>query len=76
VGVVVNVFEAGLVHVLMCVFGAVFVRVGMLVCDMVVLMRGVRMCMGHIAMVVFVRMGRVMGVLLGHGCCLLCEIRS
>jgi hypothetical protein len=43
---------------------------------MVVLMRGVRMCMGHIAMVVFVRMGRVMGVLLGHGYCLLCEIRS
>jgi hypothetical protein len=71
VGVVVNVFEAGLVYVLMRVLGAVFVRVGMLVCDMVVLMRGVCMCMGHIAMVVFVRMRRVMGVLLGHGCRLL-----
>jgi len=43
----------------------------MLVCDMVVLMRGVRMCMGHIAMLVFVRMRRVMSVLLGHGCRLL-----
>jgi hypothetical protein len=71
VGVAVNVFEAGLVHVLMRVFGAVFVRVGMLVCDMVVLMRGVRMCMGHVAMVVFVRVRRVMAVLLGHGCRLL-----
>jgi hypothetical protein len=75
VGVAVSVFEAGLVHVLMCVFGSVFVRVGMLVCDMVVRMRGVRMCMGHIAMVVFVRMRRVMGVLLGHGCRLLLRIR-
>jgi hypothetical protein len=71
VGVVVNVFEAGLVHVLMRVFGAVVVRVGMRVRDMVVLVRGVRMCMGHVAMVVFVRMRRVMGVLLGHGCRLL-----
>jgi hypothetical protein len=71
VGVVVNVFEAGLVHVLMRVFGAVVVRVGMLVRDMVVLVRGVRMRMSHVAMVVFVRMRRVMGVLLGHGCRLL-----
>jgi hypothetical protein len=71
VGVVVNVFEAGLVHVLMRVFGAVVVRVGMLVRDMVVLVRGVRMRMGQVAMVVFVRMRRVMGVLLGHGCRLL-----
>jgi hypothetical protein len=77
VGVAVNVFEAGLVHVLMRVFGAVFVRVGMLVCDMVVLMRGVRMCMGHIAMVVLVRMRAVMAVLVCHSCRLLvssCEM--
>ena len=62
-----NVFEAGLVHVLMRVFGPVVVRVGMFVCHVVVLMRGVRMCMGHIAMVVFVRMRCFMGVLFGHG---------
>jgi hypothetical protein len=29
-------------------------------------MRGVRMCVGLFAMLVFVRMRRVMGVLLGH----------
>jgi len=67
----VNVFEARLVHVLVGVLGSVFVGVRVLVRHMVVLMRGVRMCMGHIAMVVFVRMRRVMGVLLGHGCRLL-----
>lgn len=58
---------------LMCVFRAVFVHVGMLVCDMVVLVRGVRMCMGHIAVFVLVRMRRGMGVLLGHGCPLSCN---
>lgn len=67
VGVAVNVFEAGLVHVLMSVLGSVVVGVRVLVRDMVVLMRGVRMCVSHVAVVVFVRMRRVMGVLLGHG---------
>jgi len=66
VRVAVNVFEAGLVHVLVGVLGSVFVRVRVLVRHVVVLMRGVRMCMGHIAMLVFVCMRRVMGVLLGH----------
>lgn len=74
-GVIVNVFEAGLVHVPVRVFGAVFVRVGMLVCHVVVLMGGVRMCMSHIAVLVFVRVRLVMRVLLGHGGPLSCEIR-
>ena len=69
--VVVNGFEAGLVHVLMSVLGSVFVAVGVLMRNMVVLMRGVRMCVNHIAMTVFMRMRRLMGVLLSHGCLLL-----
>ena len=71
VGVVVDAFQVGLVHVLMGVLGSVLVGVGVLVRDVVVLMRGVRMRMGHFAMLVFVRMRRVMGVLLGHDCRLL-----
>ena len=43
VRVAVHVFETGLVHVLMGVLGSVLVGVGVLVRDMVVLMRGVRM---------------------------------
>jgi hypothetical protein len=67
----VNVFEARLVHVLVGVLGSVFVGVRVLVCQMVVLMRGVRMRMGHFPVLVFVRMRRVMGVRLGHDCHLL-----
>jgi hypothetical protein len=66
VRVAVNVFEAGLVHVLMGVLGSVFVGVRVLVRHMVVLVRRVRMRMGHVAVLVFVRMRPVMGVL-GHG---------
>jgi hypothetical protein len=69
--VAVRVFQAGLVHVLMSVLGPVLVSVGVLVGHMVVLMRGVRMCMSLFAVLVFVRMRRVVGVLLGHGCHLL-----
>jgi hypothetical protein len=75
VGVAVNILEAGLVHVLMSVLGSIFVGVGVLVGDMVVLVRGVRMCVSHVAMVVVVGMRRVVGVLVGHGCCSWCEIR-
>jgi hypothetical protein len=71
VSVAVNVFQAGLMHVRMSVLGPVFVGVGMLVCDMVVVMRGVRMCVSHVAMVVSVRMRRIVTVLLGHSCQLL-----
>jgi hypothetical protein len=66
VGVVVSVLEVGLVHVLMRVLDPALVGVGVLVRDVVVLMRGVRVCVSHIAMVVFVRMRLVMGVLFGH----------
>jgi hypothetical protein len=65
--VAVRVFQAGLVHVLMSVLGPVLVSVGVLVGHMVVLMRGVRMCVSLFAVLVFVRMRRVVGVLLGHG---------
>jgi hypothetical protein len=68
VGMAVNVFQAGLMHVLMSVLGPVVVGVRVLVRDMVVLMRDVRMCVSHVAMVMFVRMRRVVSVLLGHGC--------
>jgi hypothetical protein len=68
VDVAVDVFKAGLMHVLMSVLGPVVVGVGMLVRDVVVLMRRVRVCVRLFAVVVFVRVRRVVGVLLGHGC--------
>ncbi len=71
VGVAVNVFQAGLMYVLMSVPGPVVVGVGVLVRDVAVLMRGVRMCVSHVAMVVFVRMRPIVTVLFGHGCQLL-----
>ena len=74
VGVVVNVSEVGLVDVLMGVLRSVLVDVGVLVRDMLVLMGGVRVRVGHAGMLVVVRMRRVMGVLLGHGVISLCEI--
>ena len=41
VSVAVHVLEVGLVHVLVSVLGSVFVGMGVLVCDVVVLVRGV-----------------------------------
>lgn len=67
VRVAVRVFETGFVHMLMGVLGSVLVGVRVLVGDMVMLMRGVRMCMSRIAMVVFVGVWHVMGVHFGHG---------
>ena len=64
--VLVHVLEAGLVHVLMGVFGPVGVSVAVLMFDVVMLMRGVRMCVGDVAVLVFVRVWRVVGVLFGH----------
>jgi hypothetical protein len=61
-----NLFQPGLVYVLMSVLGSVSVGVGVLMRDVVVLMRGVRMAVSHLGMVVFVRMRCVMGVLLCH----------
>jgi hypothetical protein len=67
----VDAFQAGLVHVLMSVLGPVVVGVGMLGAHMLVLMRGVRMCVSRFAMLVLVRVRRVVSVLLRHGCRLL-----
>jgi hypothetical protein len=67
VGVVVGAFEVGLVHVLMSVLGPVLVGVGVLVRHVVVVMRGVRVCVRLAAMTVFVCVRCVMGVLFAHG---------
>jgi len=66
-----RLFQTGLVHVLMSVLGTVVVGVGVLMCDVVVLMGRVRMNVRHLAMVVFVRVRYIVGVLLGHSCYLL-----
>jgi hypothetical protein len=68
VGVTVNVLQAGLMHMLMAVLGAVGMAVGVLVLDVVMLVRGMCVRVGCVAMLVFVRVRRVMGVLLGHRC--------
>jgi hypothetical protein len=70
VGVVVGVFQSGLVGVPMSVLGPVVVGVAVLMCDVVVLVRRVCMSMCHFAMLVFVRVWRFMVVLLGHRCSL------
>jgi hypothetical protein len=67
VGVTVHVFQTGLMHVLMGVLGPILVGVGVLVRDMLVLMRGVCMRVSHIGVLVFVCVRGVMGVRLGHG---------
>ena len=67
-GVTVNVLQAGLVHVLMAVLGAVGVAVGVLVLDVVMVVRRMWVRVGDLAMLVFVRVGRVVGVLSGHRC--------
>jgi hypothetical protein len=68
VGVTVNILQAGLMHMLMAVLGAVGMAVGVLVLDVVMLVRGMCVRVGGVAMLVFVRVRRVMGVLLGHRC--------
>jgi hypothetical protein len=68
VRVTVNVLHAGLVHVLMRVFGAIAVGVRVLMLDVVVLVGGVRVRVRDVAVFVFVRMRPVVGVLLGHRC--------
>jgi hypothetical protein len=59
-------FETGLVQVLVGVLGAVVVGVRVFMRDVLVVMRGVRMGMCLVAVVVFVRVRGVMGVLPGH----------
>ncbi|GBE67946.1 hypothetical protein MFM001_44080 [Mycobacterium sp. MFM001] len=53
-GVAVRLLEPGLVHVLMSVFGAVVVCVGVLVFDMLVLVRRVVVRVSDAAVLVFV----------------------
>lgn len=61
-----DLFEAGLVHVLMGVLGPVVVGVRMFVGDVLVLVCGVRVGVCDVAVPVFVRMRRVMAVLFAH----------
>jgi hypothetical protein len=74
VGVIVDAFQAGLMRVLMGMFGPVGVGVGVLVFDVVMLVRGVCMRVGDLAVLVFMRVLRFVAVLIGHWCHLLCEI--
>ena len=54
---VVILLEAGLVHVCVGVLGPVLVGVGVLVLDMLVVVRGVRVRVRNAAVLVFVRIG-------------------
>jgi hypothetical protein len=62
VRVVVRFLQAGLMHVSVAVLGSVVVRVGVLVLDVLVLMRGVRMRVSDAAVFVLVRVRPFMGV--------------
>jgi hypothetical protein len=64
--VFVNFLEAGLMHMSMGVLGPVVVGVSVFVLDVLVFVRGVRVCVGGIAMLMFVRMRPFMGVLFSH----------
>jgi hypothetical protein len=66
VGVLVNLFEPGLVQMRMGVLGPVMVGMGVLVLDVLVLVIGVRMRVLDAAVLVLVRMRVLVGVLFGH----------
>lgn len=70
-GVGVDFFQPGLMHMLMRVFGPVGVRMGVFVLEVVVLVCGVCVGVGHLAVLVLVRVWRIVGVLVGHRCHLL-----
>lgn len=55
-------------HVSMAVLSSVGVAVAMFVLNMVMLVRGMCVSMGDVTVFVFVGVGRVVGVLLGHRC--------
>jgi len=74
VGVAVHVLQPGLVHVPMGVFGPVGVRVGVLVLDVLMLVGRVRVGVRHVAVLMLVLVGGVVGVLFAHGDVSLCEI--
>jgi hypothetical protein len=68
VAVAVRLFQARLVHVLMSVLSPIVVGVGVFVGHMVVRMGGVWVGVSLLAVLVLVRVRRVVRVLLGHVC--------
>lgn len=68
VGVTVHFLQPRLVHVLMGVFGPVGMGmgVGVLVLHMLMLVGRVRVGVRHVAVLMLVRVWRVVGVLFGH----------
>src|SRR5271154_3638687 len=66
VGVLVNLLESGLVHVRMGVLGPIMVGMGVHVFDVLVIVVIVRMRVRDAAVLVFVRMRTLVGVLFGH----------
>ena len=64
--VVAILLEAGLVHVCVGVLGAVLVGVGVLVLDMLVVVRRVRVRVRDTAVLMLVCVQSFMGVMLGH----------
>jgi hypothetical protein len=66
VGVLVNLFEPGLMHMRMGVLGTVMVGMGVLVFDVLVIVAVVRMRVRDAIVLVLVRMRILVGVLLGH----------
>jgi hypothetical protein len=64
--VVVSFLEAGLVHVLVGVLGAVVVSVGVLVLDVLVFVGAVCVCVRDTAMLMLVCMRPLVSVLFGH----------
>jgi hypothetical protein len=66
VGVVVSVLETRLVHVAVAVLGSIVMGVGVLVLNVLVFVRGMRVRVSDSAVLVLVRMRPVVGVLFGH----------
>jgi hypothetical protein len=66
VRVVVNLLETGLMHVSVAVLGSIVVGVGVLVLDVLVFVRGVRMRVSDPAVLVLVRVRPFMVVLFSH----------
>lgn len=64
--VVVWFFDAGLMHMFVAVLGSVVVGVGVLVLDVLVFVRGVRVRMRHPVVLMLVRVRSVMVVLISH----------
>jgi hypothetical protein len=66
VGVLVDLFEPGLVQMRMSVLGPVMVGVGVFVLDVLMVVIGVRMGVLDVAVLVVVWMRALVGVLFGH----------